>query len=109
MARKPKVEVPKIEEMTREELLLLAQTQGFGVNKLHLIDVRQRVTFKQAQALYEEAMAEHRVIDSIASEENYKAWKAAHRKFDRADELYDKAGAYHDLFVQVAKELRDGS
>lgn len=108
MTKKVTVKRFKLEDMSREELLLLVQRRLFDINELHMIEARHRVTSGKAKALSVEAQAEQLAIVDITTDEGYKAWKAANRKFAKADRLYDLSSAYHDLYVQVEKELRGG-
>lgn len=80
----------RIEDLTREELLEVFRDSGAGfhVREYHLRRAKFEVMTRKANTLANQSIAE---MEHSKGPENYSAWRAAVRRFDRAMQMSDRA------------------
>jgi hypothetical protein len=101
--RKPKVTAPKLEDLSKEELILLIKKRWWDIRERDVCEVRIETLQNEGRALQEEAMAEMAACP-LRTLDDYPAWQAAQRKFDRGSAMHDKAHALHDLLMELMEK-----
>lgn len=104
MKRKPKVTMPKLEDLSKEELIQLIKKRWWDIRERDICDVRIETLRNEGRALHEAALAEMAACP-LRTLDDYPAWEAAQRKFDQGTAKSDRASALHELLMaQVERE-----